>query len=919
MADDPYAAVATPVGDSPPPAVDEYKGVGTQIDAKKLVDFEDAAVTTAQSAASGAVKSGSIVGGMIMGGKLGALGGPAAPITVPLGIAAGGTAGYFFGEGANEQLSKVGVTSAPPETLSPELRPFGYGGEALGGGFTMIGATMGIAKSGIRMSKSFVGNLVNRVLDGAKNAPKTFAVVEGAAVTTAAMAATSAEMSLPGNTPARIAAEVAGGLFNPVNTVRNGFSAATHGVKTVLKAVSPAARQSQAANILQEVLEAGGEDPVLIKRLLDDAGMTDAPMTAAQKTGSKALAVFEARLSSLNGGFSGEAKELGDAALSSLETVARTLRNTGDPKALAEAAKVEAKRFKLLLDGRVNTARRLANEAAQKITKDTPAAREEISTVSRKLLGDAMSESRKVEGELWDGVDKSIEISGDFTALAISTLKNDLLPEEKLPAIIEGFLKRVDKNTKTLSKGGEIDPKDIITTGDMMRLRSRALELARDAQVAGKSGDARIFGNVAEHVLDDLDEVADPAYDTARAFSKELNDTFTRTFAGHALAKGTRGDRLPPELMMERALASGGSRGALQMQEIEEATRFADTIVAKYSNEVGEFGEKMLQAQERMIRLAASNSIDPETGVASTKRLSKFISDNETLMKRFPDVDKDLKAAVKSQQDLDGLTRSITHAEKRIEAEAVFAKVGKFENSVDAVSAAVKGKNPIRDLTKLTKLAKKGGEEAVQGLRSSVLDNAVQEASKGQGFSFQAFDDALFKPVREGQEAVVDVMLREGGFTKSDVSNLKKIIAEADRITAAGKASGRADENFPGGPAMIEDFVSRIVGSGVATKLASKFGTGGAGHGLIVARGGSSIGQKVLDKIPSQKITGVLIQAVTDPKLMKILLAKPKTAKEAFKLQFRAHSYLMQAGLTSIDNAELPDLINETPVAETKE
>ena len=52
---------------------------------------------------------------------------------------------------------------------------------------------------------------------------------------------------------------------------------------------------------------------------------------------------------------------------------------------------------------------------------------------------------------------------------------------------------------------------------------------------------------------------------------------------------------------------------------------------------------------------------------------------------------------------------------------------------------------------------------------------------------------------------------------------------------------------------------------------------------------------------------------------MKILLAKPKTAKEAFKLQFRAHSYLMQAGLTSIDNAELPDLINETPVAETKE
>ena len=379
---------------------------------------------------------------------------------------------------------------------------------------------------------------------------------------------------------------------------------------------------------------------------------------------------------------------------------------------------------------------------------------------------------------------------------------------------------------------------------------------------------ARRLGNIAESVLDDLDGIVGPDFDAARAFSKELNDTFTRTFAGGAMAKGGRGDRVPAELMLEKALASGGTKGAMQMNEIDLATKMADRAMRALDDnapELSTFADEMIAGQERIIRLAAAAARDPETGVVSAKRLAKFVHENGGLMKRFPEIKKDLDRAINTQRGMEDVQRAVTHASRRIEDEVGFARIAGYDNAVDAVNTAMGGVNAPRKMVQLIKLAKRGGDTTLRG-----------------------------------------------GMDAAMVARLKGIIGEAMNLNTASKASGRADESFPGAPNMMMNAITRISGSAIAGWAVKKMG-GGGGNSLIVARTGSSAGQRIMDKVPQLKITDLLIEAMLDKDMYKVLMAKGANQKETFKLRLRMHSYLFQAGLTAAEDSELPDIEEELP------
>ena len=68
--------------------------------------------------------------------------------------------------------------------------------------------------------------------------------------------------------------------------------------------------------------------------------------------------------------------------------------------------------------------------------------------------------------------------------------------------------------------------------------------------------------------------VGKAAYDDARGFTREFHDAFTRSFVGQADAVGKYGDRIQPEIPLRRAFATGKEIGHLQLQNIENATRF---------------------------------------------------------------------------------------------------------------------------------------------------------------------------------------------------------------------------------------------------------------------------------------------------------------------------------------------------------
>jgi len=111
----------------------------------------------------------------------------------------------------------------------------------------------------------------------------------------------------------------------------------------------------------------------------------------------------------------------------------------------------------------------------------------------------------------------------------------------------------------------------------MVRLRSSLLDKAREAAGAGKTAAAGRYSKLASSLLDDLDALPEGQYAEARAFSRELNDAFTRTFAGDVSATTRTGaDVLAPEVLVQRAFTGGADSTLKRMREMETAANFVD-------------------------------------------------------------------------------------------------------------------------------------------------------------------------------------------------------------------------------------------------------------------------------------------------------------------------------------------------------
>lgn len=868
--------------------------------------FSEAVGTFGRSGTGAFLEAAPAIAGGFGGAALGALAGPAAPLAVPAltatGIAAGLEAGKTLRRAASEiQIPFLGRLANPPsEELPPEERPAAFAGEVIGGGLPFGVAPLGIAG---RLPKSFVGNFINRALDTAARVPKTFLGAEAASLTGAATGSGVAESEFPGSPGVRLGSELVGSFFNPTRLMTLNSESAVQGVKRAIRALSPAGRESQAAKKMVAILEEAGDDPKVIADMLSQQGPVEG-LTAAQKTGNEALAEFEAALAKQSAKFGADSKKSAEEGLAAVSQMILSLRGTGDPAALQAAAELSNVRFKTILASRLKIAEGEAAEAAAKITKDTPSARSKLSKVANTALGNALTDARGVEKKLWEVVPQDIPARADNIAETFANIKGQLLPEEKLPLVVEGFMKRMEKSA------GQTN------TSELILLRSRALKLAMEADADNRFNDARVLGQIAEAAIDDIDRlfsgpakrvlenagIDTDAYNTARGFSRELHETFTRTFAGQSLQTGARGaDRIPPELMLNRATSGGPEGRALKLKELEEATKFLPS-----RNLAGpaalENHNVMIDAQERLLRLAAADSIDPTTGAVNAKRLQKFIRDNEELMGRFPRVAEDLKKASTSQRALKDIENATKGAARIIENKAAFAKVADTGNPVVAINRIVTGKNPVGELDQLAKIAQKSGPEAVTGMQASIWDHAVSKATSPTGdVSMARFRSELFDPIRPGEPSLMEVMRKNKIITSEQITKTEELFGEINKIATAMRATGGLD-GLVDAPGALVDLVLSVAGSRASTVFTQ--GKGMAGASLIAAGRGASAARNIFSKVPAGKTFNVFQEAAQNPEFMAMLLRKTATQEEAIKLNQQIHAYLWQAGLLSDEEAE---------------
>ncbi|MEO2141679.1 MAG: hypothetical protein ABGX63_05800 [bacterium] len=909
------------------PDMSGFEVVGGSGSRQDGVDFAAGAEQTAKSMVTGMTKGAATLAGTAAGVKAGLVAapfmGPFAPAGPLLGGLAGTAIGYLFGDYAADQAAEAGIASLPPEQVPADMRPFAYFGESFSGSLAATGATLTVAKAGVRMaSGSWYGNLVNNLLNAAKDRTKRFLWFEGAAATRSAAAAAGAEVVVPGEAGVRIGAELTLGVIDPIKIATGSFKLGRHVFRSTVAALSKETRMTEVSKTIDRVLEEAGDDTELAFKLFTNAEMfKDIPMTFAARTGMPGAAALEARVGALLGSFSEKAAAMHKAALGSLEIMIKGLRGEGTPQAMKAAAELQGSRFKLILEGRVSAAKMELEAAVAKIDIEGPNAKEEIGILTRDIMKKTIADLRTVEETLWGRINQGTEVEVDVIADVITGLKDKMEPVEKLPEIVEDFLRRVTSREKKIAEGmmDELTKDEVFTVKNLLRLRSQALKKMRMLSTGPQPDfeQAKMLGETAEAVLEALDRMPNTAtvgvYNEARKFSKELNDVFSRTFAGQSHAKGGRGGRMPPELMGEMAWATGGIKGSLQMEEMWKAAQMADRAIRSADPLAPidtQMADEMIQAQERLIRFAAAESLDPLTREPNAVRLAKFIRKNSRMWKLFPNVLKDLEAALKSTAKLKDVARTTSHASRMVEKKTLFAKLADVEDSVDAVAAAVTGGKPTQQLTQLIKLAlRTEGDDAMEGLVGSVIDYAMMQATKGQGFSWLNFQAALFKKFRPSpdSDSMIDVMVREGGMTQDLADRLTEVVEQAAKIEVARNTTSRAAADFPMAATIFEDFVWRITGSRGASEAVKRFGGGIAASGLIIARAGSAMMHRIFGKVPKEKTLELLSDGLTDPVFYKMLKEVPKTPRQALALKLRMHSYLFSAGLMEVGNQEIGD------------
>ncbi len=491
------------------------------------------------------------------------------------------------------------------------------------------------------------------------------------------------------------------------------------------------------------------------------------------------------------------------------------------------------------------------------------------------------------------------------------------------------------KQTTDDGAGAVTEP---LTTKELTELRGIALNYARQF-ASGENPDynsARIANEMASAMLDDLGGASLGSsaaenyrfqYDTARAYSRSLNNTFTRAFAGEATkTKGSGAASMGPELLARRILQGGNDPTYLRLEQINDIGMFAvEEGLADADTTIG----TLRGVTEQILRNARSEAFDPNTGTVNPDALAKWVSKNEDVLSQFPSLKYDLEDAATANV----LLKETSVINKKNQAEElaqlsfydlmnpVSSDTGRrvygTESPTTAIARAINTKAPVKGLDRLLNVVRGAPEDmqeqAMTGLKSSILEWASTKAggSHSGTFSPSSLYDDMFRPMKgsKGRVSLVDWMKENKVMNEAELSNLKTYLSEMVRFEASEKAGDIGELVDRAGP--LFDFYLGITGSALGTR-AQRIVTGGqSGPGALIAAGqGAETMRRIFNDIPAALQTDVMSELMSNPKLLAAMMRKPRNNKERIRLASRVGDMLKDLGFSPL-RRELPSVPRE--------
>lgn len=909
---DPLKGLATPIDELPGSSEDELPS--------DLASFMEP--TTGEKVrevgiglGEGVVRGGTLAGSMFTGARLGAM---TSPVTGPVGPIVGGLGGLAYGLYAADALSTLF-----PEVSSPGLKPYREGAKTTGEGLGM--APLGFAIPAYQ-GASKIGQAVSAIGEYARSRPGAYLGKEALASIYSGIAGGAAEEIYPGQAGPRFAAEVTAGVFGPGKFLFDIKSAAQKAIEQGMSATAPDAAAVRVADFLSKLAIEGGEDPARLIRDLDmkmrsGLSIDMQPMpTAAQKVESPVLTALERTLAKSSDEFGGQVRGQGEQTLRAYTLMIEGLQKSGDPAAIKAAAVFRDEHLTNVFNSALAVAQTKAIDAASRLGKATSSSRAEIGNILQSQIETTLREARASERELWQkalaegyretrkGKVVPVRLNPDDTKETFLQVVSTMTPErlradfKDLSSAMSRF--GIDGKALALYKKGMQTP-EFLETGrvpqeilaqiktknvpvqDVIALRSDLLDAARKAQANGEVGTSNILGRVSESLLADLSKLPGTGYDNARAFSRELNNAFTRTFAGELDSVSRTGaERLPPELLVQKAFASGKDQTLVRTRQLQEAAAFMDP---EYKAIVQQFGPDSAEAvaarpqrvtsirdaQAQAVRLMAAETVDPVTGLVNANRLDNFRTKNADLIKDLG-LTKELADVSAAQRSLLSLQDQGGAAAKTFRSEEAFAKILGTEDPARAMAEILKGKNPVAGIKSLAELARQSGPDALDGLKSALYQRVFADAGGLDKFSVKKFDDALFKPISPNQPSLVNVMRNAGLMSFGEIKNMRRLINPMIRVEDALQSGKSFDQIAPGGAmSPIEDLVLTQIGA----RLGGAVSPGGPGS-LSFAAKTIQTTKRLFSRMPAQQAMDLLREVVKDPEMTSAMLKRGLSQKE---------------------------------------
>lgn len=782
-------------------------------------------------------------------------------------------------------LESMGAGYRSLQDVPETLRPVARFGEIMGEATPIAAAPLAAARAG-----ATGGRYAAPIVTAARRAPGTFAAAEAGGATGAAMGGAAAEWLFPGERLVSAGAEIAGGVASPAAALARAARGASEAARRITSALSPAGREGMAAAELQRTVRAAAEEPGALVPTLQEPVVAPG-MTPAQRTESPALIGLERRLAKDIPELDTRLQDRIKRTTDEINQAYRQAVGSGDSALIREAARERAKWFEQLMESRLAGAEQRAFE--QTVGLRPTVGRGEAGISARNILEDALSDARAGERELWGEVPKDVQVPSQATLNAYDAARGRLLEEESLPAPVEAFVDRLigaERQAAEIAEG-KIIPRDEaidpITSGELLRFRSRLLSMQRDMR-SGQNVDwttHRALGDLADGVLDDLADV--PGTDEARAFSRQLNNLFSRGEVGRLLGfEAAGGSRVAPEMTLERALGGAGTRGDVASRQMEEA--------AQLQGLEGDLTRRTtMPAQEQFIRNLATRTMDPQ-GRISPRALETFRRENRELLQQFPDLANQLASARDAQQLVDSTRRLSRQAQQAVQNRAAFSRLAGMEDPARGVGNVLRGANPMREYRELTRLARRGGPDAQAGLRQATFDYLFSQATNPQGLiSGARMRDLLTTRVTEGGPTLIGAMRSGGVLNTEQGRNLMRVISAAEQIERTLASGARISEAI-GDVNVLEDLMTRLVGANIG-------GAGAVGQisgaPLVAAQAGSQFARRLAQKIPAARTRELLAQAVEDPQLMAALLSRGRSSSQRRAVERQINAWLLQTAL----------------------